>query len=146
MRRPIPINASGRLGPDGGEIGMFDLAVERKGDIWLLLAKGRIDGDATDRFNEMVDAAAKQAKIQLVLDFTEVDFIASAGLGAIVRARKLLGPKNVHIANANTTVKTILKATGLMDKPLLLYEKPPADIDEYLEILGKRLSSPQAAP
>jgi len=120
---------------------MFDLRVERKGNIWLLLAKGPIDSNATDRFNEIIDAAVKQGNVQLVLDLNDVDFIASAGLGVIVRARKLLGRKSVHIANANTTVKTVLKATGLMDKLIMLDEKPPEDVDEYLEILARRLTS-----
>jgi len=52
---------------------------------------------------------------EVVLDMTKVDYISSAGLRVLVRAKKRLGDGKVVIAHASQAVREIFEVVGFAD-------------------------------
>jgi anti-sigma B factor antagonist len=57
-----------------------------------------------------------EAADSMVLDFTQVDYISSAGLRILLRLHKRMAPKGgMCIIHANETVKEVFSITGFID-------------------------------
>ena len=70
-----------------------------------------------DRFREVADEGAPR----LILDMSQVDFMDSSGLGAVVAAMKHLGPgRKLVIASLSNTVAKVFKLTR-MDSVFSIY-------------------------
>jgi len=57
---------------------------ERIGDTWIVTAKGRLDGNASAGFADHVGRLIENANPKLLIDFTGVDFVSSAGVWAVL--------------------------------------------------------------
>lgn len=84
---------------------------------WLIVSvKGELDMAIANEFKEVLqEAMDKNRSRYLMLDFAEVSFIDSSGLGVILgryRELALLGGK-IIIRNANMQVYRLLVASGL---------------------------------
>ena len=61
----------------------------------------------------MEDCGAAQ---QLVLDFSQVDYISSAGLRILLRLHKrMVERQGMRIVNANETVREVFSITGFVE-------------------------------
>jgi anti-anti-sigma factor len=75
------------MAPDSGDAAPFDLAERAIGDVTILELAGSMTLDAGDRELEgTVSRLVSSGKTKLILDMTELLYIDSAGLGAIVRS------------------------------------------------------------
>lgn len=96
--------------------GNAKIAIEpRQGGVGVAKVTGRLDfasaATARDRFAETIAAGQKY----LIVDLNRVDFVDSAGLGALIggmrRARQAGG--DLRIANPNEQVSMLLSLTSL---------------------------------
>ncbi len=82
----------------------------------ILAVEGRVD---TNTSQELQDAILKafQKSNNLELDFTELDYISSAGLRALLLGHKTAASKggSMVIKNANEDVMEIFEDTGFSD-------------------------------
>ena len=82
----------------------------------ILAVEGRVD---TNTSQELQDAIRKafQKSNNLELDFTELDYISSAGLRALLLGHKTAASKggSMVIKNANEDVMEIFEDTGFSD-------------------------------
>lgn len=90
---------------------------------WL---EGRItSNNAEHAEREIRDAMEATGATRIVLDASELDFISSAGLRAIIRLLKL--GQSVMVTNANAEVYEIFQITGLTE--LMEVRRAPLEID-----------------
>ena len=78
------------------------------------LYETRLDSYIATEFRDEMDRYAKQASTQIVLDLTDVEFVDSSGLGAIVTTQKRLGrERDLVICGANESVTRLFKLARL---------------------------------
>ena len=84
----------------------------------ILFAKveaARIDAAAAIKFKEaMRELAGRSGASHVVLDLSNVEFVDSSGLGAIVAVMKLLGnTKRLDLAGLTPTVEKVFRLTRM---------------------------------
>jgi anti-sigma B factor antagonist len=91
------------------------MTFEPQGALGILrVEEGRIDASVAiqfkDRFRDLTQGAAGD----VVLDLSQVTFLDSSGLGAVVAARKLLGPGQVlELAGLTPAVDKVMTLTRM---------------------------------
>ena len=82
--------------------------------IWL---SGELDHHAARDLRAQIDAAVERCKVKrLVLDFSEVGFMDSSGIGVIIgRTKKLkyFNDSSVSVCNMSDRVDKLLKCAGI---------------------------------
>lgn len=80
-----------------------------------LALSGRLDTLSSPELSTAINSALEKSS-QLVLDFTNLDYISSAGLRVLLTAQKQLsGNGSLTLAHINSTVQDILDMTGFSD-------------------------------
>ena len=59
-------------------------------NIMVLKLRGRLDTNASMEFEQQVEEAIKFSKKNMVLDFTDLEYICSSGLRVLIQAAKKL--------------------------------------------------------
>lgn len=96
--------------------------VETVGDVKLLTAtEPRLNAAGAVAFKDAVRAATAQHEGRVVLDMTQVEFLDSSGLGALVAVMKLLPSKRLELAGTGPIVRKVLALTK-MDKVFVLHD------------------------
>ena len=92
------------------------------GTTHIIAPIGKIDTNTAPELKAAIDALPDSAK-ELILDFTGVDYISSAGLHVLVQAQNKMEGKDgsIKITNVNQIVDEIFEITGFGD--LLPIEK-----------------------
>ncbi len=83
---------------------------------WTVLAvTGRLDHEAAGAFDEACREALAPPTRDLALDLSEVTFLASACLRAILVTAREIGPLNVRLAivGARAPVREVLELSGM---------------------------------
>jgi anti-sigma B factor antagonist len=89
----------------------------KKGNVTILDLKGKIlFGDGIDELRQSINAAIKDNEKHLVLNFAEVPYLDSTGLGEVVRSYTTLKKEGgtVKIANLTNKVKDLMMVTKLI--------------------------------
>jgi len=87
------------------------------GSVTIFDLKGKIlFGDGIDELRQSINNAIKDKEKQLVLNFAEVPYLDSTGLGEVVRSYTTLKKEGgtVKIANLSNKVKDLMMVTKLI--------------------------------
>jgi anti-sigma B factor antagonist len=90
---------------------------------WLVVRVDcpRIDASVAAKFRAELQRVTETGHRRLVIDLSQVRFLDSSGLGALVRTLKLLGKQGeIRIAGASPAVESMLRITR-MDLLFALY-------------------------
>ena len=91
------------------------ITTERQGDLLEMRIIGRLDNEWAGHLNDTLDASIRQGSHQVVLDLTGVDYVSSAGIGALVRAYKQF--QAIHgffgVGPTSPQVADVIRKTGL---------------------------------
>lgn len=81
----------------------------------LIEVSGRIDSSNAPELDETLKQLADQDRHQLVLNLSQVEYMSSAGLRAIVTALRAAKKNsgNVHISQPSDRVREVLELAGL---------------------------------
>lgn len=80
----------------------------------LHLKGARLDAAVVVQFKDHFREIADQGSKRLILDMSEVQFMDSSGLGAVVAAMKHLGPgRKLDLASLSLTVEKVFKLTRM---------------------------------
>ena len=94
------------------------------GALRLKVLDKRMDARSAPEFKEKVGALKKAGNRFIAVDLSEVEFIDSAGLGALVSVLKLLGGEGeIVIGGVRDTVASLFRLTRL-DKVFQMYPDP----------------------
>lgn len=93
----------------------MEISVKAEGDICVLTVKEpRIDAPAALAFKESVREQTQTAPEFVVLNLTDVAFIDSSGLGAIVAIMKHLAPeRRLILAGLSPAVEKVFRLTRM---------------------------------
>lgn len=93
----------------------MEMVARTEGDKCIVsVAEPRIDAPAAVAFKEKLRNLTEEAPATVVLDLTEVTFIDSSGLGAIVAAMKHLSPeRQLVLAGLTPAVDRVFKLTRM---------------------------------
>ncbi len=85
------------------------------------VAENRIDAAVAVRFKDMMRELTNHPAERVVLDLTEVEFLDSSGLGAVVGSMKQLGRgRKLDLAGLTPTVDKVFRMTR-MDSVFRIY-------------------------
>lgn len=94
------------------------MTVEKKqnGSALTLVVEGRLDTTTAPEL-ESVIAGGTDGITELVLDFSNLDYISSAGLRVLLSAQKKMTAKGgtLEVTGVNETVSEIFEVTGFSD-------------------------------
>jgi anti-anti-sigma factor len=82
---------------------MMEISEERQGEIIILSPAGRINNDTSPVFQTRLTGSAGSAAASVVVDFSQVEYISSAGLRALMIASKQAKAINGRLAVAALT-------------------------------------------
>ena len=105
----------------------MEISVRTEGDICIAtIERDRIDAPAAVAFKEAMRKQATTAEgSEVILNLSNVTFIDSSGLGAIVATMKLLAPeKKLILAGLNPGVAKVLQLTR-MDMVFDIFQSLP---------------------
>lgn len=93
----------------------MQLETEDRGEARLLrVREPRIDAAIAIQFKDALRNAAGETVPRVVLDLTEVKFLDSSGLGALVAAKKLIGAgRRFELAGLQENVARVFKLTRM---------------------------------
>lgn len=93
----------------------MEMSAKTEGDICILcVQEERIDAAVALAFKENVRTLTTEAPPRVVLDLTQVKFIDSSGLGAIVASLKLLTPeRKLVLAGLTPPVEKVFRLTRM---------------------------------
>ena len=93
----------------------MQITTEDHGDLFEMRIAGRLDNEWAAHLTDAIDEAVRQGSHSVVLDLTDVIYLSSAGIGALVRAHKqfqaIRGFFGVGIAPPH--VAEVIRLTGL---------------------------------
>ena len=87
---------------------MFSISIRKTGDVWL---SGRFDASRVEEAYHILDALTESTTI----DMTELDYISSAGLGALLKTQKRLNDagKMLVLTHMNKLIRDIFRIARL---------------------------------
>lgn len=91
------------------------MQITKTEDCLKILLTGEIDHHNAKQMREAIDAKVREERPEvLVLDFTNVEFMDSSGLGLIIGRYRLMQELSgrVEVVGANARIKSILKMAG----------------------------------
>ena len=84
-------------------------------NFWNVGIDGELDVAGADKVKEHLNGLIEEKPVDLKIDFTNLEYIDSTGLGALIGVLKRLkvNEKDIYIVNARKNVKKIFTITGL---------------------------------
>jgi len=95
----------------------MDIHHEQVGDIHVVTATGRLDGIYSTAFAKEVGALISGTSPKILIDFSDIDFVSSAGLRAVlllVKKAKAAGGV-FALCGVNEQVREVLDIGGFAD-------------------------------
>lgn len=99
---------------------------ERRGDIVVIrVLNDRIDAAGAIQFKERMRELVAEPSARVVLDMSNVGFLDSSGLGAVVSVMKALGPvRRLELSGLTATVEKVFRLTR-MDSVFIIHKSLP---------------------
>ncbi|MFQ5612464.1 MAG: STAS domain-containing protein [Anaerolineae bacterium] len=94
-------------------------------DIRLVRLEGRLDAAGSPEVRDKLRSLAAQEQPKLIIDLSQVSFIDSSGLGALVSGLKAARQQNgdILLAGAQQQAQTLFKLT-MLDQIFKVYDSP----------------------
>lgn len=104
----------------------MNLAAKLQGDLLVVSAKtDRIDAAGAIEFKEAMRGLTQQPSARVVLDLSQVGFLDSSGLGAVVAVMKMLAPdRKLELSGLTPTVAKVFRLTR-MDSVFTIHPSLP---------------------
>lgn len=92
----------------------MELQDSKMGQVAVVAVKGRIDNASAQLFQSHCESLITKGEKKLILDFTEVDYLSSAGLRSILTLEKKLKPISgrLLLCSLKPTVQEIFDISG----------------------------------
>jgi anti-anti-sigma factor len=92
----------------------MDLSEQQIGRVWVVTARGRLDGATSSQFAQRIEALVSGNEPRLLVDFSGVDFVSSAGLRVVLALTKKVKALKGALAlcGVQAPVREVLDITG----------------------------------
>lgn len=81
------------------------LDLEERGDVSVLVLDGQLAAGGEDQFREAIDTLIESGRYEILVDFTGVSFMDSAGIGQLVASLRLVERLGGHLKILKPTKK-----------------------------------------
>ena len=108
---------------------------ERVGNTCVVTAKGRLDGSASTAFTDRIGGLIASSNPKLLIDFSGVDFVTSAGLRAVLVLVKKVNAAGGSFAlcrSCRIPMREVLDITGFTS----MFSIHPARADAIAALSG----------
>ena len=111
----------------------MSISTSNIGSVFIVTPGGRLDTNTAPEAEKLIVDAIDSDESKVVVDFSETDYISSAGLRVILKTAKLLKPRNgaVVLCNANEQIEEVLEISGFLGMIRLL-----DSLDEAVEAVN----------
>lgn len=93
----------------------MDIDASRNGNTLKLSLAGRLDTITSPELCDVLESSLKSVD-RLILDFSQVIYLSSAGIRAIINAKKMMSNRGgMVVRNVPPEVLSILKMSGIID-------------------------------
>ena len=93
----------------------MDISSKQEGTVLEIALQGRLDTMTAPELEAELNKSLKDAD-SLVLDFSKLEYISSAGLRVLLSAHKAMSPKGgMKVTNVNEIVREVFEVTGFGD-------------------------------
>lgn len=93
----------------------MDINKELNGNELTIGLVGKLDTNTAPELDDEIKKSAADAS-KLILDFSDLDYISSAGLRVVLFTHKLMADKDgLVVKNVNDMIMEVLEATGFTD-------------------------------
>jgi anti-anti-sigma factor len=102
---------------------------------------GRLDTETAPQLDATLEGVRSNAAIKrLVFDLSKLDYMSSAGIRCLVRARKIIEPRGgkVAVVNPQPAVRKVLEIVKAI--PLGEIFKDVAEMDAYLDEIQRKIT------
>lgn len=111
---------------------MVNITSETKGNVALIGVHGRVDGFSAPQLDDALQDAIKAKHYKIVTDLQGTDFMSSAGMRALLKARLEVQDRNgeLRLAAPSDYLLDSLKLVGL-DKLFHIYPSSEAALKDF---------------
>lgn len=109
----------------------LEISLSTRGDLTIVAIQGRMDTISAPTFQERMETLLDQGKANFVVDFSQLDYISSAGLRALIASAKGAESHGGSLAccSLNGIVKKVFDIAGF-SKMLSIYESMETAVRE----------------
>ncbi len=94
---------------------LLDIDASRNGNTLTLSLAGRLDTITSPELCDVLEASLKGVD-RLILDFSKVTYLSSAGIRTIINSKKMMSKRDgMVVRNVSPEVLGILKMSGIID-------------------------------
>ncbi|MCC7164076.1 MAG: STAS domain-containing protein [Anaerolineae bacterium] len=111
---------------------MLTITSETKGNVAIIIVKGRVDGQSAPQLDEALQKAIQDKHYKIVTDLSGTDFMSSAGMRALLKTRIDVQDKKgeLRLAAPSAYLLDSLKLVGL-DKLFQIYPSRVAALVDF---------------
>ena len=93
----------------------MNISVENMGNVSVLHCNGSLDADSVAGFKKVTAALVGEGSVRLVADFSDLVFVDSMGLGAMISLLRRVRERDgdLKVSGLSEDVKTIFEITRL---------------------------------
>src|SRR5262249_2890469 len=114
------------------EVLMISINSQMQGNVEVISVSGRVDGFSAPQLDDALQNAVKAKHYKLVVDLHDTEFMSSAGMRALLKARLEVQDKKgeLRLANPSPFILDALKLVGL-EKLFKIYNSRPAALVDF---------------
>ncbi len=92
----------------------MEISARKNGNVLVILLKGRLDALTAPDFDKKIESLLSEGEKALVINFSELEYISSAGLRSILATAKQLKAKDgrILLAELRGAVKEVFEISG----------------------------------
>ena len=109
----------------------FTLLTEDRGRVSIIILTGDLDASVAGQLRDAVEQVSHTTVDRLVLDMTNLDYMASAGLRGLVFAKQKMGNVDIYIVGAHDAALDTIEMTGFHQSVFMLDTYDPAVIEVF---------------
>lgn len=97
----------------------FHVQLDRDGDAWTIVCGGELDGAAAWHLSEAIELCLDANPTTVLMDCSDVTFVDSGGLWALLRAAREAHARTVsyHVALSDQ-IRDVVQRAGLLERLL----------------------------
>jgi anti-sigma B factor antagonist len=111
---------------------MLTVNSETQSNVQVINVNGRVDGFSAPQLDEALQSAIKAKHYKIVVDLQDTEFLSSAGMRALLKARVEVQDKkgDLRLANPSDFIMDALKLVGL-DKLFKIYDSRQSALTSF---------------
>lgn len=94
----------------------FQTEIAENNGVWQISLSGRLDSLTAERFEKSLAEPVERTSLRILMDFSAVDYVSSAGLQVVLGAAKRIKKSKGHlvICGLQSSVRNVFQISGFL--------------------------------